>query len=128
MASAPYTSYLVNLLEADIDLATDNIKIVLVDIGTYTYSAAHNFHDDLSGIVATSGNLASKTTTGGVFDAADILISAVSGNTVEAIVIYKDTGSSATSPLIYYIDGLTLTPDGSDVTVQWDAAGIFDIS
>lgn len=128
MASAPYTSYLVNLLEADIDLASDNIKIVLVDTGTYTYSAAHNFHDDLSGIVATSGNLASKTTTGGVFDAADILISAVSGSTVEAIVIYKDTGVSGTSPLIYYIDGLTLTPDGSDVTVQWDASGIFDIS
>lgn len=121
MASALYDSYKQDLLEGSIDIPTDDIKIVLVDTGTYTFSASDDFHDDLSGIVATSGNLTGKTVTGGVFDAADITLSSVSGATVEAIVIYKDTGSSATSPLIAYIDGLSVTPDGGDITVQWDS-------
>jgi hypothetical protein len=38
-------------------------------------------------------------------------------------VIYKDTGTAATSPLIAYIDtatGLPVTPNGGDITVTWD--------
>ena len=47
----------------------------------------------------------------------------VSGPSIEAIVIYKDTGSEATSPLIAYIDtatGLPITPNGGDIIVTWD--------
>ena len=59
----------------------------------------------------------------GVADAADTTFTSVSGDTVEAIVLYKDTGDAATSPLIAYIDtatGLPLTPNGGDVTITWD--------
>jgi len=53
----------------------------------------------------------------------------VTGNTVEALVIYVDTGSAATSPLVAYIDtsvtGLPVTPNGGDITVTWNASGIF---
>ena len=111
-------------LNKDIDMLADNIKCVLVDLGTYTASIdAHDFHDDLSGIVATSGNLASKTTTLGVFDAADVTFSSVTGVTVEAIVIYRDSGTSSTSELIAYIDtatGLPVTPNGGDISITWD--------
>jgi hypothetical protein len=51
------------------------------------------------------------------------VFSAVTGDQSEALVIYKDTGSAATSPLIAYIDtatGLPVTPNGADVTVTWD--------
>ena len=47
----------------------------------------------------------------------------MSGATINAIVIYKDTGTEATSPLIAYIDtatGLPITPNGGDIIVTWD--------
>ena len=38
-------------------------------------------------------------------------------------MIYVDTGTEATSPLIAYIDtatGLPITPNGGDIIVTWD--------
>lgn len=109
-----------------IDLIDDNIKVLLIDTADYTYSAAHEFHSDVAGaaIVKTSGNLASKTITSGVFDAADVTLTSVTGDVCEAIIIYKDTGTSATSPLIAYIDsgaGLPVTPGGGNIDIIWDA-------
>lgn len=132
MASALYTSAKKAFLDADIDLLVDTIRAVLIDTGTYTFSAAHDFYNDLSGVVGTeSGAFASKTTTGGTFDAADITFTAVTGATVEAIVIFKDTGNVATDALIAYIDsassGLPVTPNGGDINVVWNASGIFSI-
>jgi hypothetical protein len=44
-------------------------------------------------------------------------------------VIYVDTGTAATSPLVAYIDtgvtGLPVTPNGGNITVTWNASGIF---
>jgi hypothetical protein len=132
MANGFYANGLKEFLDGDIDLATDTIKAALIDTGTYTVDLAnHDFYDDLSGVVGTDATLGTKTTAaGGVFDAADTTFSSVSGNTVEAIVIYKDTGVAGTSALICYIDtgtGFPFTPNGSDVIVQWNASGIFDI-
>jgi hypothetical protein len=114
-----------------VDLGADTIKVVLVhnSAGGTSYTvnlATDQFLSDVaSGArVATSGALASKTLTAGVFDAADITLSAVTGVQVDAIVVYKDTGSAATSPLIAYIDtassGLPVVPNGGDLTIQWD--------
>lgn len=127
MASAFYPTGLKALLDADIDLLADTIKIALVDTGTYTYSSAHDFFNDVSGVVGTPGTLDSKTTTGGVFDAADEVFTSVSGASIEAVIIYKDTGVSSTSPLICYLDGLSLTPNGGNITCQFNASGIFAI-
>lgn len=131
MANALYPIGKKAILDADIDLLSDTIKVALVDTGTYTYSAAHDFYNDVSGVVGTPGTLASKTTTGGVFDAADLTFTAVSGSSVEALIIYKDTGNAATSNLIAYIDtaasGLPVTPNGGDITITWNASGIFAI-
>lgn len=77
--------------------------------------------------IATSGNLASKTVVdgaiGGVADAADITLIAVTGAQSEALVIYKDTGSAATSPLLWLLvvaTGLPVLPNGGDINVTWD--------
>jgi hypothetical protein len=115
-------------LDADIDMLVDNIKVVLVDTGQYTFNAAHQFLSDVAvgARVATSGNLANKSTTGGVFDADDITItSGASQPTVEAFYIYKDTGTASTSALIAWFDsaaGLVYTPPsgGGDVQLQFD--------
>jgi len=111
---------------ASIAWLTDNIKCVLVDTGAYTpnFTADDNLDDiPIGARIATSGNLSGKANTLGVFDAADVVFSAVTGVQSEALVIYKDTGAPATSKLIAYIDvatGLPVTPTGADITVTWD--------
>ncbi len=98
----------------------------MVDTAAYTPNlAVHEFLSDIGGSARIAGpsTLASKTTTGGSADAADVTFTAVSGPSIEAIVIYKDTGSEATSPLIAYIDtatGLPITPNGGDIIIAWD--------
>ena len=67
--------------------------------------------------------------TNGVFDGADVTFTSVTGSSVEALVLYIDTGSAATSPLVAYIDtsvtGLPVTPNGGDIAITWNASGIF---
>ena len=125
MANALYGKGREKFLSGDIAWDTDNIKVSLVDTGTYTVAIdTHEFYSDLSGVVADSGNLASKTVTLGVADAADVTFSSVTGSSAEALVIWKDTGVAATSPLIAYIDSgtnLPVTPNGGDITVAWDS-------
>ena len=126
MANALYDKGREKFLTGAVSYSSDNIKIVLVDAADYTVNlSTHEFLSDITagGRVATSGNLASKTTTAGVADAADVTFTAVTGDQSEAVVMYKDTGSAATSPLIAYIDtatGLPVTPNGADITVTWD--------
>lgn len=126
MANAVYPKAKEGFLGGDIAWDSDNIKVSLVDTGAYTYSSSDDFLNDIAGgaIIATSGNLAGKSITNGVADANDVTITAVSGVSVEALVIYQDTGSSATSRLIAYLDtgvtGLPFTPNGGDVTITWD--------
>lgn len=126
MANALYDLGREGFLAGDIDWDDDNIKVALIDTADYTVDlATHNDLADVAGaaIVATSGNLASKTTTAGVADAADITFTAVTGDVSEALIIYQDTGVAATSRLIAYIDtatGLPVTPNGGDITVAWD--------
>lgn len=130
MASVIYPKAKESFLSGAINLTTGVIRAVLIDTGTYTYNAAHNAYDDLSGVVGTeSGALASKTVVDGVFDAANVTFTAVTGATVEAIVLFLDTGTPANDLLICYIDsasaGLPATPNGGDITIAWHASGIF---
>lgn len=126
MANALYAKGKQALLQADIDWLVDDIKVVLVDAADYTPNlATDDFLADIAGagIVATSANLSGKTATDGVADANDVTFTAVTGDQSEYLVIYKDTGSAATSPLIAFIDtatGLPVTPNGGDIVVQWD--------
>jgi hypothetical protein len=136
MANALYTKAKQGLIDGSIDLDTDTIKAVLVDGADYTPNLATNqYLSDIpaAGRVATSDALASKTVTDGVFDAADTVLSAVTGDQFEYIVLYKDTGAEGTSPLILLIDaatGLPCTPNGSDITIQWPSGAdrIFRLS
>jgi len=113
-----------------VDLSDDTIKIALVDTGAYTYSTAHEFYSSVSAaVIGTPQTLANKTVTNGVFDADNVTFTAVSGVSVEALVIYKDSGTAATSPLILYLDvatsGLPVTPNGGNIDVTFNASGIF---
>ena len=113
-------------LEAQINWMTDTVKVILVSTSAYTpQTAVHQYLADIpvSARIAGPVTLTAKATTGGAADAADCTFTSVSGATINAIVIYKDTGTEATSPLIAYIDtatGLPITPNGGDIIVTWD--------
>ena len=130
MTNAVYPKYKEAILDAlaNSDLNDGTVKVALIDTGTYTYNAAHDFLNDVSGIVGTAQTINNTTVTNGLFDGDDVTFTAVSGATVEALIIYIDTGSSATSRLVAYIDtsvtGLPVTPNGGDIVVTWNASGI----
>jgi hypothetical protein len=125
MASILYPKAKEAFLSGSINLSSDTIKCVLIDTADYTYSAAHDFLDDVAAgaRVGTAQTLGSKTVTNGIFDAADATFTSVTGDVCEAILIYKDTGTESTSNLIALIDtatGLPVTPNGGNISIAWD--------
>ena len=133
MANAIYPKYKEALLNGSVntDMSGGTVKAVLIDTGTYTYSALHDFLDDISGTVGTAVTLGTKTFTDGTFDSADPTWTSVTGATSEAIIVYIDTGVAGTSRVILYLDtgqtGLPVTPNGGDITYTVDAAGWFTL-
>lgn len=128
MANALYDFGRQGFLDGSIDWDTNNIKLVLLDNADYSVNlSTHDNLDDIaSGARATNGtsaNFGSKTVTAGVADAADVLLTSVTGDQSESIVIYADSGVESSSRLICYIDtatGLPVTPNGGNITVQFD--------
>ena len=132
MANAIYPKFKEAVIQAAANSSlAGTVKIALVDTGVYVYSATHEFLTSLTGRINTDQTLGTKTYVNGVFDAADPTWTAVTGVTVEALVIYIDTGVAGTSRLVAYIDtgvtNLPVTPNGGNISVVFDAAGIFTI-
>lgn len=137
MANALYVAFRNGVLGSHatrVDLDADTIKAALIDHGTDTPNiSTDDFYNDISaGLVGSlSSALTSKTigtVAAGVFDADNVTFTAVSGASVESVNLLKDTGTSSTSDLIAYFDtgtGLPVTPNGGDITVTWNASGIF---
>lgn len=131
MTNAIYPKGKEKFLSGSINMSSDTIKVALIDTGTYTYNSADEFWSSASAAsIATPQTLGSKTVTNGQFDAGAVTFTAVSGASVEALIIYKDTGVEGTSPLIAYIDtsqtGLPVTPNGGDI-VYTPGTFIFEI-
>lgn len=137
MATKVYPAFLQFLLSTstapDLDNADTDVKIALVS-SDYTYSDTHDFLDDITGILATTPALASKTVTTAAFDAADPTIDAASGGTAVAAIVYIDSGTNSTSQLICFIDkdadGDAISQElaGGDVTLTLNASGIVDLT
>lgn len=137
MANALFTAFRNGQLNGTsvVDLDTDTIKAMFVDHADDTPTIADDFIDDILSAarvpaIAAAPALGTRTVgtvAAGVFDAADTTFTALTGDAVESLILFKDTGSEATSKLIAFWDtatGLPLTPNGGDVTVQWNASGI----
>ena len=143
MANALYTAAKENFLTGGIDFASDTIRMMIVDGADYTPNlATHDFFDDVNGVAtATIGNsggnarsngtaLGTKTTTGGVADAADTTLTSVTGDICEYVLLFKDVSTDGNSDVMVLFDtmtGLPVTPNGGDITVSWNASGIFAI-
>lgn len=100
-------------------LAGGTVKAQLIDTASYTYNAAHQYLSDIPGgaRVGSPVTLTSLSIAGGVFDAADLTFSGLSGApSIEALVIYIDTGVEGTSALVNYRDADTGLPASAGAT------------
>jgi hypothetical protein len=141
-----YAQGLVNAFGGDssgesyaIDFLSDTIKVALTTSSYTPNQDTHDFFDDVTNEVAngngyTSGGatLGSKTlaNTNNVvkFDAADTSWT-TSTITARRAVIYKDTGSASTSPLLAWVDfGADVSSSSGTFQITWDSAGILTIT
>lgn len=134
MASQHYNLALQEFWKAtlgDITSAPISVKVRLCRTSAYVVSQAHQFASSLPAAIATDVVLGTKTANGqgtdpGCLDAADATFTAVpSGAAIDCLVVFKDTGTAGTSPLLFYIDGFTVTPNGGDITIQWQNTNPF---
>lgn len=131
MANAIYPKYKEAILaaSANVSLTTGTVKVAL---STAAYNSAHDFYDDVSAnSIGTPQTIASTTVTNGLFDGNDVTFTSVSGSQVTSLIIYIDTGSAATSRLVTFLDtnvtGLPVTPNGGNISITWNASGIFQL-
>lgn len=137
MANALYNKARESFLSQNpaLDWDSDTIKITLIDTGNYTVNLSTHQYMNTNTVPAAAKvgspvTLASKTVTDGVADAADVTFTAVTGASVEALIIWKDGGGGGTSAsgttdlLIAYVDsgtGLPVTPNGGDISCVFDS-------
>ncbi len=105
-----YTSFAKKLSDNDVDFLADTIKCS-ISTSTYTYSAVHDFWDDITNEVSGTGystggsTLATKSTSSAdpcVWDCDDIAIAqnAAGFSNGRNLIFYKSTGVAGTSALI----------------------------
>lgn len=141
MPTVAYNKLKAGLLNGSINLTTDTLKVVLVT-ATYTPDIdTHEFYSAITneivgdGYTAGGAVLANKTITTdldndrAIFDADDVTWDASVITNARAAVIYKDTGTPATSPLLCYCDfGENKSSSGGDFTIAWAATGILRLA
>lgn len=101
------------------------LKVALVSAAYTPNPATDQFLSTVAAaIIARSSALGSPAVAaGGVASASNVSFTNVTGAVVLYLVVYKDTGSDATSPLIVCIDtaqGLPCTPVGTSIGITWD--------
>lgn len=117
-----------------IDNVTANTFELVGSVGSGAYtSGGHavllngdlNLDDVAAGArVATSGALSGKTNTDGYLDATDEVLTSVSGDQAEAVLIYQHSGVESTSRLMFIMTqgtNLPVTPTGDNITLTWPA-------
>lgn len=127
----------------DVDWDADTIKVALLDSGATIDQDADEFWsavsaDEAAGTGYTAGGAALTTAAPAVnaasnelrFDADNVVWDATGGALTAAFaVVYKDTGTAGTSPLLGWVDfegDVTATND--TFTVTWDATGVLKMT
>lgn len=144
MADALYPKWkealLQNTANSDLDqTGAEGVYVALIDTAVYTYGAANEFwdaggaSDPIDALVGTAQELGTKTYADGLFDSTGtVTFSSVTGASCEALIIYrKNAGAETTHRLVAYLDvgvtGLPVTPNGGDITIDWDPSGVFQL-
>lgn len=135
MASGAYNRFKANLMNKEIDMEADTIRVALLD-NSHSFTATDNTWSDVSaneisgtGYTANGEALANKAVTQAAttkFDADDVTWSTATFSAWHA-VIYDDT--LANDDLIVSIDfGGEQTVTGADFTIAWNANGIITLA
>ena len=151
MPSFVYNTAAKEIADGTLNLLVDTIKVMLV---TSSYVAdrdndvvdAGGANDPVDHEINVTGytrgfggagrkTLASKTWTTdkpndrAEFDAADVTWTALgSGTTIAAAILIKEITNDASSRLIAYVDVTDTATNGGDITIQWNAEGILNLS
>ncbi len=148
MANFVYNEFKRAVAEGEIDLnATDDIRVMLVMTNTTcdTEDDANTFAGfttidefDGTGYTTNGAALTSEVVNEDApndraeFDADNVTWSSVSAGTrdIQAAVVYKWITAQSSSMPICYIDtgGFPITPNGGDITIEWNAEGILQFT
>lgn len=135
MSNALYDKGRDAFLQGSITWNSDTVKMALVSSAYTVAISTHQYYSDVpsTAVIGTPVALSSKSSSAGIANCGNVTFTSVTtGSTVSYIVIYKDTGTDTTSPLIAYIDtatGLPVTTNGGNITVTIDtgAAKLFKL-
>jgi hypothetical protein len=141
MASFVYQRLKRELVDAGIDWAADTFKVALLSNlyspdqdGDDYFSEVSTYEISGAGYTAGGETLSSKTVTDDdannevESDAGDVSWTGLTGSFRYA-VLYKDTGTESTSPLLFLLDfGATQTASADDVSIQWNSEGVFKLT
>ena len=150
MASFMYGLASELIVEQSLDFLVDTIKVGL-STSVHVPNKDDQFLDDAgaddfidgelsgTGYVAGFGNsgrrtLASKTVVYDTandrveLDAADTVFTAINAGTIEHASLLKEITNDAASPIIVEVDIATQATNGGDVTIQWNAEGIAQLT
>ena len=137
MANGLFASYRTLTLTTGLNVTTLAIKGMFVDNADDTaVLATDDFIDDIASAARVPAEASTPTLTtptagsiaAGVFNADDLVFTSLSGDQVEQLILYEDSGTESTSDLLAMWDtatGIPLTPNGGNVTVVWSASGIY---
>ena len=132
MSNAEFDTFDEGIMRGEINLETGVIKAAFVR--GYTFNSAHKFVSDVTGaggtLNGTSAALASKTFTGGVFDAADTTINTTASAVDHGVLLFQssaptggaDVAASAQRVIGYYDTGtgLPIQPGTASTPLVWD--------
>jgi hypothetical protein len=130
-----YTNFITEFNNSTIDLVSDSIKIIPVD-ENYVFSAEHIYlselgTDALEPAVSLTGNKFMTGTDTFRYGTRKAKFISVTGS-VNAFVLYVDTGNAATSQLISYhnedFNNITKEMTGGDLEWVFNTGGFFEVS
>lgn len=139
MANRDYDLTINKLLSGEINFNEVTIHAYLVNTsgGDSAYTpdfATHEFLDDVpaEAIVAGPVVVGNLTLDGRVLKGEDITFEEVpAGDAIESVLLVIHENDASDSPLFLLIDtmsGLPVTPDGGDIEIRWNEAGIWGIA
>jgi hypothetical protein len=126
MANVLYGKAKQSLLNGQINVSSQPLKVLLVD-SAYTFSQnTHQFVSDIppSSIKARSIALVNIQNVLGTLDADDLTITDYPGDAFKSLILYAEGASDSTSRLIAYIDTATGVPFAGintefNITIVW---------
>jgi len=100
--------------------------------GGYVYNSSHQFFTDLTNIIGTPVALTGTSVLNGLFRANTAVFAGVTGASFDGLVIYRQSSlANSNWRLVLYEDlgiiGLPITPNGGNIIITWDVAGVFQL-